>query len=180
MSCGFQVSEDFLKAACRLSTTDSETTDEQHSAFPSHRLAQGRDTYFGQALLQYHLLSHTPKWVVRLLPLWFTPGCEPNQITLWLLGVTGSLANLRYLHPLACVIDQHLSNCHTHSVFVKALLVVELVTLKNVVLKWYNTHKKYLFRKQSYKCTNFYSQYLTFIFYLYSFRARKKIEKQNL
>lgn len=122
MSCGSEPSGDFLKAACRLGMTDSETTDEQHSALPSHELAQRKDTYFGQALIQSHLLSHTPKWVVRLLPLWLAPGCKPNQITPWPLGVTDGLANLRYFHPLPCVIGQHLSNCHIHRVFVKALL----------------------------------------------------------
>lgn len=180
MSCASQPSGDILKAVCRLGITDPETTDEQNFALPSHGLAQGRNTYFGQALIHFHLLSHTPKWVVRLLPLWLTLGCEPNQITPWLLGVTGSLASLRYFHHLACVTDQLLSNCHTHCVFVRTLLVVELVTLKNVVLKWYNIHKEYSFIKQSYKYSNFYSQYLTFIIYLDSFGACKKTNKQNL
>jgi len=72
MSYGSQPSGDFLKTSHRLGMTDSETTEGQHSALPSHRLAQGRDAYFGQALVQSHLLSHTPESHVlshTLLPL---------------------------------------------------------------------------------------------------------------
>lgn len=109
-SCGSWSRGDFLTAARRLGVTDSVTMSEQHSALPSHRLAQGRDTNFGQALTQSCLLSHTSERVVRLLPLWFTPGCAPNEITPWLFGERGSLAFLRYFRPLWCFMDQRLSN----------------------------------------------------------------------
>lgn len=121
--------------------TDSETMSEQRSALPSRRLAQGRDACIGQALIHSHL-SHTSKWGVRLLPLWFTPGCEPNEVTPRLFGETG---NLFEVFPTSSMFYKPTSIklCVTLTVYLWKLsyLTVDILTLKNVFLKWCKIHE---------------------------------------